>query len=76
MFLMGVLFTLLVAVNIAAFWIWIVKRISERGYGSSSRQARIAQMMPVSDRTVVVERRDGPDLVRTVTAQPGATAGG
>ena len=76
MFTIAVLFSLLVAVNLAAFWIWIVRRIADRGYGAQNRRQRMAQMMPVSDRTLVVERRDGPDTVRTVQAQPGATAGG
>ena len=76
MYTMGVIFALLVAVNLAVFWIWIVKRIADRGYGRSTRSERVAKMMPVTDRTVVVERRNGPDLVRVVEAQPGATAGG
>lgn len=75
MYTMGVIFALLVAVNLAVFWIWIVKRIADRGYGRSARADRVAKMMPVTDRTVVVERRNGPDLVRVVEGQSGATAG-
>ena len=77
MFVIGVLFTLLVSINLAVFWLWIVKRISDRGYGQSSRAARVSQMMPVVDRTVVVERREGAaDRVRTIMPEAGATAGG
>ena len=76
MYTMGVIFALLVAVNLAVFWIWIVKRIADRDYGRSTRSERVAKMMPVTDRTVVVERRNGRDLVRVVEAQAGATAGG
>ena len=76
MFAIAVLFTLLVAVNLAVGWLWIVKRIDERGYGRGTRRDRMARMMPISDTTVVVERRaDGPDTVRTIEPQPGATAG-
>ena len=74
MFTIAVLFSLLVAVNLAAFWIWLIGRISDKGYGAHSRQARIAKMMPLTDRTVVVERREGgPDTVRTVEASSGVT---
>ena len=76
MFTIAVLFSLLVAVNLAAFWIWLIRRIEAKGYGAHSRRTRIARMMPLTDRTVVVERRYGaPDTVRTVEATPGAVAG-
>ena len=75
MFIIAVLFSLLVAINLAAFWFWIVGRIAEKQYGAHSRNKRIAHMMPVSDRTVVVERNDGgPDSVRTIQPVAGATA--
>ena len=77
MFTIAVLFSLLVAVNLAVGWFWIVGRIDRKGYGAHSRRARMAQMMPVSDRTLVVERHaDGPDTVRTIEPTAGATAGG
>ena len=82
MLAIGILFTLLVSLNLAVFWLWIVRRIDKRGYGSASRKARMAQMMPLVDQdaagsTLVIERNDhGRDQVRTVTAEPGASAGG
>ena len=77
MFTIAVLFSLLVAVNLAVFWFWIVGRIDQKCYGSRSRRTRMAHMMPVSDRTVVVEKHEGaPDTVRVVEPQAGATAGG
>ena len=77
MFTIAVLFTALVAVNLAVAWLWIVKRIDERGYGASSRKDRMARMMPVSDKTVVVETTpSGRDTIRVIEPQAGATAGG
>ena len=76
MFWMAIALTLLLAVNLAAAYLWIVKRIDDRGYGRASREKRRATMMPVVDRTVVVERRDGaPDTVRVIEPTAGATAG-
>ena len=78
MFTIAVLFTALVAVNLAVAWLWLVKRIDERGYGAASRKDRMARMMPVSDKTVVVEETTpgGRDTIRVIEPQAGATAGG
>ena len=76
MFWMAIALTLILAVNLAVAYLWIVKRIDDRGYGRASREKRRATMMPVVDRTVVVERRDGaPDMVRVIEPRAGATAG-
>ena len=76
MFWMAIALTLLLTINVAAAYLYIVKRIDERGYGRAGREKRKAEMMPVVDRTVVVERRDGaPDLVRVIEPTAGATAG-
>ena len=76
MFWMAIALTLLLTVNIAVAYLWIVKRIDERGYGRADRERRKASMMPVVDRTVVVERHAGaPDTVRVIEPTPGAPAG-
>ena len=77
MFWMAIALTLLLTLNIGAVYFWFVKRIDEKGYGRGSRAERRARMMPVVDRTVVVEHHaDGTDSVRTISPTPGATAGG
>ena len=74
---MALALTLLLTVNLAIGYLWLVKRIDDRGYGRAARAGRKATMMPVVDRAVVVERRDGaPDTVRVIEPTAGATAGG
>lgn len=76
MTIMAIALTVLLAINLAVAYLWIVRRIDQRGYGRASREKRRASMMPVVDRTVVVERHDGaPETVRTIEPTPGATAG-
>ena len=73
---MAIALTLLLSVNLAVGYFWLVKRIDDKGYGRAARDARKAKMMPVVDRTIVVERREGaPDTVRVIEPTPGATAG-
>lgn len=71
---LSIILALLLAVNLAVAWFWIVKRIGDKGYGESARRQRRLQMMPRPDETLVVEHEHGRDTVRTVRAQGGASA--
>lgn len=72
---LSIILSLILAVNLAVAWFWLVKRVNDRGYGETARRQRRTVMMPRTDETVVVEQRDGEvDMVRTVRAQRGATA--
>lgn len=72
---LSIILTLILAVNLAVAWFWVVKRIGDKGYGENARRERRAAMMPRTDETVVVEHRaDGVETVRTVRADRGAYA--
>ena len=72
---LSIILTLLLAVNLAVAWFWVVKRINDRGYGETARRQRQTRMMPRGGETLVVEERPGVDTVRTVRAGGGASAG-
>ena len=72
---LSIILSLLLAVNLAVAWFWIVKRIGDKGYGESTRSERRAAMMPRTDETLVVEHHaDGGETVRTVRGDRGAYA--
>ena len=56
MFAIGVLFSLLVTLNIAVFYFWIVYKIGQRGYGSATREERKSRMMPHTEGAAAAAR--------------------
>lgn len=72
---LSIILSLILAVNLAVAWFWLVKRISDKGYGEAARRERRVAMMPRTDQTLVVEQHpDGRDTVRTVRAEGGVSA--